>query len=195
MPHPDRRTLWREAAAALSCRAGRGWSWRLGARLLLPLAALLATAGHGQEPPGCQLLEGVLRCVPGVQQTPLQRIPILPPGFGGGGKSFASQPAPVASEARLVLQGRAQEGEWLRADLVGPGLSPPPDHAYHWYHKPPGRLRWELIAGASGAAYRLRRDDMAYEVMVLVVLPSSAGSQRLVSNPLGPVLALGASTP
>ena len=170
-------------------------SCRLGSRLLLPLAALLASAGHCQEPPGCQLREGVVRCVPGVQEAPLQRIPIVPPGSGGGGKGSASQPAPAPSEARLVLQGRAQEGEWLRADLVGPGLSPPLDQAYHWYHKPPGRLRWELIAGASGAAYPLRRDDLAYEVMVIVVLPSSAGSQRLASNEVGPVMALGASTP
>ncbi|MEB3362639.1 MAG: hypothetical protein VKI42_11015 [Synechococcaceae cyanobacterium] len=147
-----------------------------------------------QEPPGCTLLDGMLQCAPGVSVAPLQRIPILLSGSGKeqGGSSVRM---PGVAAAPLVLEGRALEGAWLRANVGSPGLEPLPDSAYHWYHKPPGRLRWELITGASGPAYQLQRGDMAYEVMVLVAIPSPGGSRRLISNALGPVMALGASSP
>jgi hypothetical protein len=166
---------------------------------LMPLVALVAMAmagaGLAQEQPGCTMLDGQLHCAPGVGIAPLPRIPIVrmearqrqDDGFGGHPPSVAAAP--------LLLQGRPQEGAWLKATVGSPGLKPLPDSAYHWYHKPPGRLRWELIPGASGPTYQLRRGDMAYEVMVLVAVPSPDGSQRLLSNPVGPVMALGARAP
>lgn len=165
------------------------------ARLLALPMALLATAGHSQEQPGCQLRDGILNCAPGVSESPLPLIPIVSPTSGNAGETRASVPAPPVATARLALVGRAREGAWLRATLIAPGQAPPSDSACHWYHKPPGRLRWELIAGATGPTYRLQRNDMAYDVMVLVVLPSSAGSSRLISKPIGPVMALGTDAP
>jgi hypothetical protein len=165
----------------------------------LPLAALvampMAAVGLAQEQPGCRMLDGLLQCAPGVGIAPLPRIPIVllearqRPGGGLGDQ------APSVAAAPLLLQGLPQEGAWLKATVGSPGLKPLPDSAYHWYHKPPGRLRWELIPGASGATYQLQRGDMAYDVMVLVAVPSPDGSQRLLSNPLGPVMAHGASAP
>lgn len=158
------------------------------------VAAVLAPNALGQESPGCKWLDGLLHCAPGVSVAPLQRIPILSSGSGKEPGSSSVQPPSVAPPP-LVLEGRAQEGAWLRAKIGTPGLTALPDSAYHWYHKPPGRLRWELISGATGPAYQLQRGDMAYEVMVVVALPSPGGSRRLISNVLGPVMALGASTP
>lgn len=188
--------------AAPSRQIGRGFSGRPPRWLEIPLSALAAAvvgtvvvAGAlCQEPPGCKLLDRVLQCAPGVSVAPLQRIPILLAGSGKEQGSLSAQ-APSLTAAPLMLEGRAQEGAWLRASVGSPGLEPLPDSAYHWYHKPPGRLRWELIPGASGPAYQLQLGDMAYEVMVLVALPSPGGSRRLISNALGPVMALGASSP
>jgi hypothetical protein len=159
------------------------------------LAVLAATAALGQEPPGCTLLDGQLRCSPGVGAAPLARIPIVLSGSAQQPASSLSGLTPHGANAAVALQGRAQEGAWLQASVDRAGLPLLSDGAYHWYHKPPGRLRWEFIEGASGPAYQLQRGDMAYEVMVVVVVPSPDGCQRLLSNSLGPVLARGATPP
>ena len=41
----------------------------------------------------------------------------------------------------------------------------------------------------------MQRGDMAYAVMVLIALPSPNGSRRIMSNPVGLILASGARAP
>jgi hypothetical protein len=188
-----------EPAQRLAGMAEKGLLGHLSQLRPMPLAGLIAlliaAAALAQEQPACTLLDGLLQCARGVSITPLPRIPIVQSesrrqlGNPIGGRS------PSVAVASLLLQGQPQEGAWLKATVGSPGLKPLPDSAYHWYHKPPGRLRWELIPGASWPTYQLQRGDMAYEVMVLVAVPSADGTQRLLSNPLGPVMALGASSP
>lgn len=126
----------------------------------------------------------------------MPRIPIVRSKSGQPQGSSLTGPAPSVDAAPVGLQGRPQEGAWLRASVASAGLSPLPDvAAYPRYHKPPGRRRWELTPGASGPTYQVQRGDMAYAVMVLIALPSPNGSRRIMSNPVGLILASGARAP
>ena len=68
--------------------------------------------------------------------------------------------------------------------LFRSGLAP---SAFHWYRRAPGRLLWELIPSATGPGYTPVAGDVAYELMVIIALPTPTGSQRTSSAPVGPV--------
>lgn len=58
---------------------------------------------------------------------------------------------------------------------------------FHWYRRAPGRLVWELIPAANEPSYSPVAGDVAYQVMVIVAVPSPTGSDRSSSAPVGPV--------
>jgi hypothetical protein len=95
----------------------------------------------------------------------------------------------VAGLDQLLLQGEARQGALLRATARVDVLAALPPSAFHWYRLAPGRRHWQLIQGASGLSYRLTPSDVAYQVMVVVAVPTSGGSQRSVSQVVGPVMA------
>jgi hypothetical protein len=137
--------------------------------LLLALAIPLAVppAGRSQDLVGCQLVEGTLQCVPGLTANPQQQIRILEGQINRDQALEGAVEQGIAGLRQLVLRGEAREGKLLQA--------------------------WELIAGASGPSYTLRPGDVAYQVMVVVAVPSDGGSQRSASAPLGPVKAAAAA--
>ncbi len=157
--------------------------------LLLALAIPLAAppAGRSQDLVGCQLVEGTLQCVPGLTADPQQQIRILEGQINRDQALEGAVEKGIAGLRQLVLRGEAREGKVLQASLDADALAGLPASAYHWYRRPPGRMAWELIATASGPSYTLRPGDVAYQVMVVVAVPSDGGSQRSSSAPLGPV--------
>lgn len=46
---------------------------------------------------------------------------------------------------------------------------------------------WELIPAANGPTYSPVSRDVAYQIMVIVAVPSASGSDRSSSAPVGPV--------
>jgi hypothetical protein len=163
--------------------------------LLLALAIPLAVppAGRSQDLVGCQLVEGTLQCVPGLTANPQQQIRILEGQINRDQALEGAVEQGIAGLRQLVLRGEAREGKLLQAGLDADAVAGLPATAYHWYRRPPGRMAWELIAGASGPSYTLRPGDVAYQVMVVVAVPSDGGSQRSASAPLGPVKAAAAA--
>jgi hypothetical protein len=159
--------------------------------LLLP--ALLLPMARAQDLVGCQLLEGTLQCVPGLSADPQQQIRILEGQIRRDQALEGAVEQSIEGLRPLVLEGMAREGQLLRAQMDADFLAGLPATAFHWYRRPPGRMAWELIAGATGPTYQLRAGDVAYQVMVVVAVPVNGGSQRSASAPLGPVRAAGAS--
>ncbi len=163
--------------------------------LLLALAIPLAVppAGRSQDLVGCQLVEGTLQCVPGLTADPQKQIRILEGQINRDQALEGAVEQGIAGLSQLVLRGEAREGKVLQASLNADALAGLPASAYHWYRRPPGRMAWELIATASGPSYTLQPGDVAYQVMVVVAVPSDGGSQRSASAPLGPVRAAAAA--
>jgi hypothetical protein len=163
-------------------------------RFVLPLAALLAgsLAGAGlraQDLVGCQLVEGSLQCVPGVTADPQLQIRILRKEIANDQQIEGAVEQRVAGLDRLLLQGEARQGQLLTVTAAGSGLATLPPSAFHWYRLAPGRRQWQLIKGAGGPTYALTAADVAYQVMVVIAVPTSSGSQRSVSQVLGPIMA------
>lgn len=156
----------------------------------LPLASPLP--GHSQDLVGCQLVEGTLQCVPGLSADPQQQIRILEGQIQRDQALEGAVEQGISGLRQLVLQGEAREGQLLQARVDADSVAGLPASAYHWYRRPPGRMAWELIAAASGPTYQLQAGDVAYQVMVVVAVPTDRGSQRNASAPLGPVRAAGA---
>lgn len=160
---------------------------------LLPLALLLALAGAGvgraQDLVGCQLVDGTLQCVPGITASPQKQIGILEGEIGRDQALEGAVEQAIEGLGPLVLLGEARQGQLLRASLAAERMAGLPPSAFHWYRRPPGRRMWELISTASGPSYMLRPGDVAYQVMVVVAVPSAGGSQRSASAPVGPVKA------
>jgi hypothetical protein len=162
--------------------------------VFLPLALLLvagsaAPALRAQDLVGCQLVEATLQCVPGVTADPQQQISILRREIAGDQRLEGAVEQRVAGLDQLLLQGEARQGALLRATATADVLAALPPSAFHWYRLAPGRRHWQLIQGASGASYVLTPADVAYQVMVVVAVPTSGGSQRSVSQVVGPVMA------
>lgn len=161
------------------------------ARFLLPL--LLAGAGlpalRAQDLVGCQLQDGSLQCVPGVTADPQQQIRLLRQDIADDQKIEGAVEQRIAGLDRLVLQGEARQGSLLRASAAGGLPISLPATAFHWYRLAPGRRNWQLIQGAGGATYGLTPADVAYQVMVVVAVPTAGGSQRSVSQVVGPIKA------
>lgn len=142
---------------------------------------------------GCQLVDGTLQCVPGVTAAPQQQIRILEGKIGRDQQLEGALQQTIDGLQQLVLQGQALEGSVLQVALTADALAALPPTAFHWYRRAPGRLRWELIPAASGPSYTVSRGDIAYQLMVVVAVPSGSSSQRQMSPPVGPVRALPAS--
>ncbi|MEB3199386.1 MAG: hypothetical protein VKK62_02510 [Synechococcaceae cyanobacterium] len=180
----------------LSTLLGPGRSGGATKLALLLVGVVLAGQGpalRAQDLVGCQLADGTLQCVPGLSADPQQQIRILRSQIAADQRLETAVQQSINGLSQLVLQGQAVEGALLQANAQG--LQALPASAYHWYRKAPGRLRWELIAGASGPGYQIQRNDIAYELMVVIAVPSADGSQRAQSNSLGPVMAQAASSP
>ncbi len=163
-------------------------------RVLPSLAALLAvglSSGglRAQDLVGCQLLDGTLQCVPGVTADPQQQINILRSEIATDQKIEGAVEQRVAGLDRLLLQGEAREGQLLSAGAAAGALAALPPTAFHWYRLAPGRNHWQLVQGASGPTYKLTAADVAYQVMVVVAVPTGGGSQRSSSSPVGPIKA------
>ena len=158
------------------------------------VAGALPLTGRAQDLVGCQLLQGSLQCVPGLTADPQQQIRILEGEIRRDQALEGAVEQGITGMRQLLLQGEAREGQLLRASLDADAIAGLPPSAYHWYRRAPGRTSWELIAGAAGPTYSLGPGDVAYQVMVVVAVPSDGGSQRSASAPLGPVRAAGAGT-
>jgi hypothetical protein len=185
MPHPPERRWIRTPQPCL------------GAALALALALGNQAGLRAQDLVGCQLVGGTLQCVPGLDASPQQQIRVL------RGEIAADQQLEGAVEQRieglqqLVLEGQAQVGSLLQASLQGEAAATlaamGPELGYHWYRLAPGRSRWERIPEAQGASYTLTSNDIAYEVMVVVVRSEGGTTQRVASAPVGPVRVGGGS--
>jgi hypothetical protein len=160
---------------------------------LAPLAVVLPLAapgvGRAQDLVGCQLVEGTLQCVPGITASPQQQIRILEGEIGRDQVLEGAVLQAIDDLGPLVLLGETRQGQLLRASLAAERAAGLPASAFHWYRRPPGRRMWELITTASGPTYTLQPGDVAYQVMVVVAIPSTGGSQRSASAPVGPVKA------
>lgn len=170
----------------------RPWTARRPLRLAsLALVLPLAVAGvsRAQDLVGCQLVNGSLQCVPGITASPQKQIRILEGEIGRDQALEGAVEQAVEGLGPLVLAGEARQGQMLRASLAADRAAGLPPSAFHWYRRPPGRRMWELISTAAGPSYTLRPGDVAYQVMVVVAVPSAGGSQRSASAPVGPVKA------
>lgn len=162
-------------------------------RAALPLGLLLLVGpGAGlkaQDLVGCQLVQGTLQCVPGITADPQQQIQLLRQEIAGDQQIEGAVQQRIAGLNQLLLQGEARQGALLQATATADVLASLPPSAFHWYRLAPGRSHWQLIQGASGPTYALTPADVAYQVMVVVAVPTSSGSQRSVSQVVGPVMA------
>ncbi|MFM7266775.1 MAG: hypothetical protein ACKOZW_14530 [Cyanobium sp.] len=159
--------------------------WPLLAALLLPLG--FPGAGLGQDLVGCQLVQGTLQCVPGTTASPQQQIRILEGEIQRDQVLEGAVEQGIRDLGALVLVGDARQGQLLRATLSADRAANLPPAAFHWYRRAPARQRWELISGVSGPTYTPVAGDVAYQIMVIVALPTPSGSQRSASAPVGPV--------
>lgn len=153
--------------------------------LLLPLGA--PRTGLAQDLVGCQLVEGTLQCVPGTTASPQQQIRILEGEIQRDQALEGAVQQGIRDLEPLVLAGEARQGQVLQATLAADRAAGVPPSAFHWYRRAPGRRQWELISGASGPGYVPVAGDVAYQILVVVALPTPTGSQRSVSAPVGPV--------
>jgi hypothetical protein len=162
------------------------------ARVVFSLALLLAALPGGpglraQDLVGCQLVDGTLQCVPGVTADPQQQIQLLRQQIAGDQQLEGAVEQRIAGLGQLLLQGEAMQGALLQATAAAEGLASLPPSAFHWYRLSPGQVQWQLIQGASGPTYALTPADVASQVMVVVAVPTPGGSQRSVSQVVGPV--------
>jgi hypothetical protein len=164
----------------------------LSVRAALPLGLLLlmgpGAGSKAQDLVGCQLVEGTLQCVPGITADPQQQIKLLRQEIAGDQRIEGAVEQRIAGLNQLLLQGEARQGALLQA--MADGLAALPPSAFHWYRLAPGQSNWQLIQGASGPTYTLVAADVTYQVMVVVAVPTSNGSQRSQSQAVGPILAL-----
>jgi len=160
-------------------------------RVLAGLAGcLLATGipwGRAQDLVGCRLVEATLQCLPGVDATPQQQIQILKGEISDDLQKEAMVEQRIDGLRQVVLAGEAMEGSLVRAQLATEPGTDLGTVSFHWYRKAPGRNRWELIPSAQGDSYSVSRNDIAYELMVVVVVTTPDGTRRTQSAPLGPV--------
>ncbi|MCS5699861.1 hypothetical protein NZK32_12525 [Cyanobium sp. FGCU-52] len=176
-------------AAAL----GLGFRRRRTSALAALVGCLLATAAsqvRAQDLVGCRLVEATLQCLPGVDATPQQQIQILKGEIGADLQQEAMVEQRIDGLRQVVLAGEAMEGSLVRAQLATDSGANLGTVTYHWYRLAPGRNRWELIPDAQGDSYTVSRNDIAYELMVVVVVTTPDGTRRSQSAPVGPVRVL-----
>ena len=145
------------------------------------------TAASAQDMVGCQLVDGLLSCVPGVSPPPQAQIKALRSQIATDIQLEGTVQQQINSLQQMVLSGQASEGQLLQATLSADVLASLPPSAFHWYKLQPGSKQWILIQGASGSTYLLKANDISSQVMLVVAQPTATGSQRQATPPVGPI--------
>lgn len=145
-----------------------------------------------QDMVGCQIVDGLLSCVPGVSPQPQAQIKALRSQIATDLQLEGTVQQQIDGLQQLVLSGQAREGQLLQASLSADALAGLPPSAFHWYSLAPGSKQWVLIQGATGPTYAIQPTDVAGQVMLVVAQPTPTGSMRQASPPVGPIKAAGA---
>lgn len=167
-------------------------------RRLLPFALAclggvgIATGGLAQDLVGCQIVDGLLSCVPGVSPDPQAQIKALRSQIATDIQLEGTVQQQIDGLQNLVLAGQAREGQLLQASLSADALAGLSPSAFHWYRLVPGTKQWVLIQDASGPTYALKATDVSSQVMLVVAQPTQTGSMRQASPAVGPIQALNA---
>lgn len=164
----------------------------LGASLIGALYGFCAGPARAQDLVGCQIVDGLLSCVPGVSPQPEAQIKALRSEIATDIQLQGAVQQQINGLNQLVLAGQSVEGQVLAASINADLLASLPPSAFHWYGRKTGSSSWILIQGASGPTYVLRASDISSQVMVVVAQPSSTGSQRQASPAVGPIQPAGA---
>jgi hypothetical protein len=135
---------------------------------------------------GCQLIDGSLQCVPGLNADPEQQIQILRRTIGADQALEAAIGKESESTEQVLLSGSAVVGAVLSATVTvkGGGAAAP---AFHWYRLAPDQRTWRLIPEAKGSTYLVVPADVGTQVMVVSVRAAGASTHRTSSTPIGPV--------
>ena len=145
-----------------------------------------------QDMVGCQIVDGLLSCVPGVSPQPQAQIKALRAQIATDIQLEGAVQQQIDGLQQLVLTGQAREGQLLQASLSADALAGLPPSAFHWYRLAPGSKQWVLIQGATGPTYAIQSTDVAGQVMLVVAQPTPNGSQRQATPPVGPIKAASA---
>ena len=145
------------------------------------------TAASAQDMVGCQLVDGLLSCVPGVSPQPQAQINALRSQIATDIQLEGTVQQQIDGLQQMVLAGQASEGQLLQATLTADVLASLPPSAFHWYKLQPGSKQWILIQGASGSTYLIKANDVSSQVMLVVAQPTATGSQRQATPAVGPI--------
>lgn len=145
-----------------------------------------------QDMVGCQIVDGLLSCVPGVSPQPQAQIKALQSQIATDLQLEGTVQQQIDGLQQLVLSGQAREGQLLQASLTADALAGLSPSAFHWYRLAPGTKQWVLIQGATGPTYAIQSTDVAGQIMLVVAKPTATGSVRQATPPVGPVKAIGA---
>ncbi len=145
------------------------------------------TAASAQDLVGCQLVDGLLSCVPGVSPDPQAQIKALRSQIATDIQLEGTVQQQINGLQQMVLAGQASEGQLLQATISADVLASLPPSAFHWYKLQPGSQQWILIQGASGSTYLIKANDVSSKVMLVVAQPTAAGSQRQATPAVGPI--------
>jgi len=145
------------------------------------------TAANAQDMVGCQLVDGLLSCVPGVSPQPQAQINALRSQIATDIQLEGTVQQQIDGLQQMVLAGQASEGQLLQATLTADVLASLPPSAFHWYKLQPGSKQWILIQGASGSTYLIKANDVSSQVMLVVAQPTATGSQRQATPAVGPI--------
>ncbi|MCX5938959.1 MAG: hypothetical protein NTW02_12380 [Cyanobium sp. LacPavin_0920_WC12_MAG_62_9] len=145
------------------------------------------TAASAQDLVGCQLVDGLLSCVPGVSPDPQAQIKALRSQIATDIQLEGTVQQQINGLQQMVLAGQASEGQLLQATLSADVLASLPPSAFHWYKLQPGSSQWILIQGASGSTYLIKANDVSSQVMLVVARPTATGSQRQATPAVGPI--------
>lgn len=145
------------------------------------------TAASAQDLVGCQLVDGLLSCVPGVSPDPQAQIKALRSQIATDIQLEGTVQQQINGLQQMVLTGQASEGQLLQATLSADVLASLPPSAFHWYKLQPGSQQWILIQGASGSNYLIKANDVSSQVMLVVAQPTATGSQRQATPAVGPI--------
>lgn len=142
---------------------------------------------RAQDMVGCQIVDGLLSCVPGVSPQPEAQIKALRSEIATDIQLEGAVQQQINGLDQLVLAGQAVEGQVLAATINADVLASLPPGAFQWYGRKPGSTSWILIQGATGPAYVLKASDVSSQVMLVVAQPSATGSQRQATPAVGPI--------
>ena len=154
--------------------------------------ALGPARGLAQDMVGCQIVDGLLSCVPGVSPQPQAQIKALRSQIATDLQLEGTVQQQIDGLQQMVLSGQAREGQLLQASLTADALAGVSPSAFHWYRLAPGSKQWVLIQGATGPTYALQTSDVGGQVMLVVAQPTPTGSMRQATPAVGPIKAAGA---